>query len=64
MKPQKASLLLGEADLEKDATDSNGRTALFVAVEQDDLSTVNALLASQANPNTADRKGRTIWFPL
>jgi hypothetical protein len=49
--------LAGNVDV--DAFDANGQTALIVAIKNNHVDIVRALLAHGANPNTADSRGLT-----
>lgn len=51
------ALLAGRIDI--DARDSSGRTALMLAVLDDQKEAVNSLLAAGADPNAADSSGTT-----
>jgi uncharacterized protein len=55
--PRLEALLAEQIDLE--ARDSSGRTALMLAVLHGQKSAVDALLASGADPNAADSRGTT-----
>jgi ankyrin repeat protein len=49
--------LAGNVDV--NAFDANGQTALILAIQNNHLAIVRALLAHGANPNTADSRGFT-----
>lgn len=49
--------LAGNVDV--NAFDANGQTALILAIQNNHVAIVRALLAHGANPNTADSRGFT-----
>jgi ankyrin repeat protein len=55
--PGLQTLLDGQVDIE--ARDSSGRTALMLATLRGQIKAVDALLAHGADPNTADAQGNT-----
>jgi ankyrin repeat protein len=47
------------SNVDVNAPDENGETALILAIQNNRVEAVRALLAHGANPNTADARGRT-----
>jgi len=47
------------SNVDVNAPDANGETALILAIQSNRVEAVRALLTHGANPNTADARGRT-----